>query len=208
MNKIEIKNLINCSTPIIFEIGCADGGDTQDFVNVFSGTDFKMYCFEPEPTNIEIFKNRKFGKNVSLFEGAVGDYNGKIIFNRSRDHIDNNCLRYSGSIKKPKEHLNEWTTILFDEEVEISITSLDAFCKLQNIEHIDFIWADVQGAEDKLIVGAKNVLKHTRYLYTEYSNKEYYDGQMGLTNIMNLLGNDWEILKDFGTDVLLRNKNL
>jgi hypothetical protein len=66
MNKVEIKNLVNCSKPIIFEIGCADGGDTQDFVNVFSGTDFKMYCFEPEPTNIEIFKNRNFNDNIRL----------------------------------------------------------------------------------------------------------------------------------------------
>lgn len=208
MNKYEIKNLINRPNPIIFEIGCADGGDTEDFVKTFFDTDFHLYCFEPEPTNVEIFKNRKFDENVFLFEGAVGDYEGTTNFNRSRDHIDLNCLRYSGSIKKPKEHLNEWTTIIFDEEIEILITSLDGFCEKQNIEHIDFIWADVQGAEDKLIIGANGILKNTRYLYTEYSNKEYYTGQIGLTNIMNLLGNDWEILKDFGTDVLLRNKNL
>jgi hypothetical protein len=31
---------------------------------------------------------------------------------------------------------------------------------------------------------------------------------MGLTNLLDVIGDDWEILKDFGTDVLLRNKNL
>lgn len=208
MNKDEIKKIINNNSPIIFEVGCADGGDTDEFLKVFSDTDIKLYCFEPEPTNIEIFKKRNFGKNVFLFEGAIGDYTGKINFNRSRDHKDNNCLRYSGSIKKPKEHLNEWSNILFDEEIEISITTLDNFCELQNIKNIDFMWVDIQGAEDNLIIGAKNTLKNIKYLYTEYSNREYYVGQKDLTNIMNLLGENWEILKDFGTDVLLRNKNL
>jgi FkbM family methyltransferase len=208
MNKFEIKNLINCSTPIIFEIGCADGGDTQDFVNTFTGTDFKMYCFEPEPTNIEIFKSRNFNDNVKLFEGAVGDYSGYIEFNRSRSSGDYNALRYSGSINKPKEHLNEWPFIVFDEKTTVPITTLDNFCNSNKISHIDFIWADVQGAEDKLIKGGVEILKNTRYLYTEYSNKEYYIGQMGLTNLLDVIGNDWEILKDFGTDVLLKNKTI
>ena len=159
MNKYEIKELINNQSPIIFEIGCADGGDTQDFVNVFSDTDFKIYCFEPEPSNIKIFKNRNFGENVKLFAGAVGDYCGQIEFNRSRNVHDYNGLRYSGSINKPKEHLNEWSFIAFDETEIVPIITLDDFCNKNNISKIDFIWADVQGAEHKLICGGVNILK-------------------------------------------------
>lgn len=211
MNKEEIKNLIGDSKytkKIIFEIGCADGGDTIDFVEKFKEFDFDMYCFEPEPTNIEIFKNRKFHNNIHLFEGVVGDVDGVVEFNRSRDVNCDHALRYSGSINQPKEHLNEWPSIIFDERINVQMTTLDHFCREKSINYIDFIWADVQGAEDKLIKGAKNILKNTKYLYTEYSNKEYYSGQIGLKNIIDLISSDWVIVKDFGTDVLLKNKKL
>ena len=208
MNKNEIKNLINNTSPVIFEVGAADGGDTEDFVNVFSDTDVKMYCFEPEPTNIEKFKSRNFGKDVFLFEGAVGNYTGRVDFNRSRDKYNEDSLRYSGSINKPKEHLNEWDFIIFDENLDCRITTLDNFCEENKINNIDFIWADVQGAEDKMLLGAKKTLKKTRYLYTEYSNKEYYEGQKNLQQILELLGEDWQLLEDFGADILLKNKNL
>jgi tRNA G46 methylase TrmB len=35
MNKQDIYNLINKKNPTIFEIGCADGKDTIEFINTF-----------------------------------------------------------------------------------------------------------------------------------------------------------------------------
>jgi len=206
MNKSEIKNLINKENPIIFEIGCADGGDTLEFINSFN--DLEIYCFEPEPKNIKLVKERINYPKHHLFEGVISDVNGDLIFNRSRtDNPDD--LSYSGSIKKPKEHLNEWSFIKFDEQITVKSITLDTFCDENNIELIDFIWADVQGAEENLILGGLNTLNSkVRYFYTEYSNKEYYEGQLKLESLLNLLGNNWELIQDFGSDVLLKNKNL
>lgn len=206
MNKLEIKNLINKDNPIIFEIGCADGGDTLDFINTFN--DLTIYCFEPEPKNIRLVKEKiNYGKH-HLFEGVISDVNGELEFNRSRtDNPDD--LSYSGSIKKPKEHLNEWSFIKFDEKIMVKSITLDSFCEENNIGLIDFIWADVQGAEENLIMGGLKTLNtKVRYFYTEYSNKEYYEGQLTLNSLLNLLGDSWELVKDFGSDVLLKNKNL
>lgn len=206
MNKLEIKNLINKENPIIFEIGCADGGDTLEFINTFN--DLEIYCFEPEPKNIKLVKERINYPKHHLFEGVISDVNGELTFNRSR--TDNpNDLSYSGSIRKPKEHLNEWSFIKFDEEITVKSITLDKFCEDKNIQLIDFIWADVQGAEENLILGGLNTLNtKVRYLYTEYSNKEYYEGQLKLENLLNLMGDNWELIKDFGSDVLLKNKSL
>ena len=206
MNKLEIKNLINKDNPIIFEIGCADGGDTLDFINTFN--DLTIYCFEPEPKNIRLVKEKiNYGKH-HLFEGVISDVNGELEFNRSRtDNPDD--LSYSGSIKKPKEHLNEWSFIKFDEKIMVKSITLDSFCEENNIGLIDFIWADVQGAEENLIIGGLKTLNtKVRYFYTEYSNKEYYEVQLTLNSLLNLLGDSWELVKDFGSDVLLKNKNL
>ena len=206
MKKEEIKNLVNKPNPTIFEIGCADGKDTIEFINVFG--DLKIYCFEPEPKNIELVKQTINYSNHFLFEGVVSNVNGKVVFNRSR--TDNPTdLSYSGSIKKPKEHLNEWPFIKFDQEIEVESITLDSFCEKENIDVIDFIWADVQGAEGDLIIGGKNTLDtKVKYFYTEYSNKEYYDGQLNLVRIKELLGDNWEIIVDYGSDVLFKNKNL
>jgi hypothetical protein len=67
------------------------------------------------------------------------------------------------------------------------------------------MWVDVQGAEDLVFSGAKETLKNTRYVYTEYSNIELYIGQLTRDQILKLFGSDWKILHDFGGDVLLHN---
>jgi FkbM family methyltransferase len=206
MNKNNIKELINKESPVIFEIGCADGRDTQDFLNTFKTV--SMYCFEPEPKNIKIVKDTINNTNHHLFEGVVSDVDGRITFNRSRMD-DPAVLSYSGSIKKPKEHLNTWPAIKFDQTIEVKSITLDTFCEQNNIDIIDFIWADIQGAEENMISGGKNTFKNkVRFLYTEYSNVEYYEGQANLDKILNLLGENWSVVLNFGEDVLLKNNLL
>lgn len=204
MRKIDIKNLINKENPTIFEIGCADGGDTLDFINTFG--DLNIYCFEPEPTNIKLVKQRINYAKHHLFEGVISNLDGELTFNRSRTDNEND-LRYSGSIKKPKEHINEWPQIKFDEYLTVKSIKLDTFCEQNNIGIIDFIWADVQGAEEDMIKSGLNTFtNNVRYLYTEYSNKEYYEGQINLNSILNLLGDNWELIVQFKDDILLKNK--
>jgi FkbM family methyltransferase len=203
----DIKNLITITNPIIFEIGCADGVDTRNLLNLFPYGDF--YCFEPEPNNIELFKNKfKYDHNIKLYEGVISNITSDIIFNRSR--TDNpNDLRYSGSIKNPKKHKEHWPSIFFDEQITVNSSSLDNFCQNNNINNIDFIWADVQGTEKDLILGGSETLsKKVKYFYTEYYNEEIYENQINLNETIELLGDNWELLFDYGTDALFRNKNV
>jgi FkbM family methyltransferase len=206
MDKNRIKQMINKENPVIFEVGCADGEDTQKFMDVFQDVNLKMFCFEPEPTNIEIFKSRNL-KNCNLFEGLVSDVDGEVEFKRSRVPGSPESLRYSGSLKNPKDHLKVWPQIVFDEKIITKSTTLDMFCLNNNIDIIDFVWADVQGAESEMINGGKNTFENkVRFLYTEYSNTEYYEGQKNLQEILLILGENWSVVEDFKTDVLLMNK--
>ena len=54
MNKRDIKKIIGKNNPIIFEIGCADGIDTQEFIDEF-GQEIVLHCFEPDPRNASVF---------------------------------------------------------------------------------------------------------------------------------------------------------
>ncbi len=206
-DKNKIKELVKNQNPVIMEIGSANGDDTEDFLKLFEGKNLKLYTFEPEPNNISILKKRFEGKKINLFEGVVSDVDGKITFNRSR--TDNPTdLRLSGSIMKPKNHTKIWNWIYFDEKVEARSTTLDTFCKKNNVKTIDFMWCDVQGAEEKVIRGGTETFKNrVKYFFTEYSNDEQYEGQPKLKKILKLLPN-YEVVENLGGDVLLRNKNI
>lgn len=207
MNKQHIKKLLLKDNPVIFEIGCADGKDTLEFINTF-GSGLKIHCFEPELKNIKIVKETVNFNGHHLFEGAVSNKNGTIIFHRSRtDNPDD--LSYSGSIKRPKEHVNIWPFIKFDQSAEVNTITLDTYCKQNNIDFIDFIWADIQGAEEDMIEGGKEMFDNkVKYLYTEYANVEYYENQANLQRILSVLGSNWKLVHDFGTDVLVENITL
>jgi len=214
MNKQIIKNLIQNLNPIIFEIGCADGIDTKEFLEIF-GDGLKIYCFEPDTRNIEVFTKGGFrpimpeftspinSKNVVFEPKAVGNVNGVVEFNQS-------STIYSSSLKAPTENLfRTWSEISFNTILEVESVTLDRYVEQNKIELIDFIWADVQGAEDLLIEGGKNTFEtKVKYFYTEYANVKYYNNSPTKEEILSLLGPNWVIYQDFGTDVLLKNTYL
>jgi FkbM family methyltransferase len=206
-DKNKIKELIKNQNPVIMEIGAANGDDTADFLKMYEGSNLKLYTFEPEPNNIAILKKRFDQKKIHLFEGAISDVDGKLSFNRSR--TDNpNDLRLSGSIMKPKNHLKMWNWVHFDQTVEVKSMTLDSFVKKNNIQMVDFVWCDVQGAEEKVLRGGQETFKNkVKYLYTEYSNDEQYEGQPKLKQILKLLPG-YEVVQNYGNDVLLRNTRL
>lgn len=191
VHKLIDNLLINNS--VILEIGSADGTDTLKLMK--KG---KVYAFEPDPRNIEIMKKI----DVPLFEGVVSDIDGEIEFNLSRNERDPDALSLSGSIMKPKKHLEIWDWISFKEKIKVKSITLDTFCK--DIPNIDLIWCDAQGAEEKIIKGAIETLKKTKYFLTEYSNDEQYEGQPDLNKLIELLP-DFEIIIDMGTDVLFKH---
>jgi FkbM family methyltransferase len=203
MNKQRIKSLINKTNPVIFEIGCADGLDTLEFIQTFGDSDFKMFCFEPEPRNIKKFKNTIKDNRVTLVEKAIGNTDNQLTLYQSN-------TEYSSSLLKPAPKLfSTWPFIKFENSFNVEVTKLDTFMKEEGIDLIDFIWADVQGAEDLMILGGLDALSKTRFLYTEYAQEddEIYLGQKGLNKLLGLLPN-FDLVQDFKSDVLLKNKNL
>ena len=80
---------------------------------------------------------------------------------------------------------------------------LDDIESLQS-DTIDFMWVDVQGAEDIVFTGAEKTLTRTRYVYTEYATN-LYEGQLNREQLLALFGPNWSIVHDYGGDLLLKN---
>ena len=184
-------------------IGAADGLDTQEILNTFPDPGLQLYCFEPDPRNIEAFKQRITDPRVKLFPIALGDTDGTMKLQQS-------STIYSSSLKKPNLDVlqAQWPDITFDATVDVEVSTLDNFLAKHQIARVDFVWADVQGAEDLLLKGAKKSLERSiKYLYTEYSDTAYYQDEPNLQTILSLVGANWSIVRDYGTDVLLKNTN-
>jgi len=199
-----IKDLLATDEPVILEIGANCGQTTIEFLEHFPKA--TIHCFEPDPRAIRKFKQAINHPNIFLHEIAIGKTNGYISFNQSAggEAIDPEGWDHSGSIKAPKAHLEMFPWVRFDKKIDVPVMCLDYWAALNNIRHVDFIWADVQGAEEDMIIGARETLKRTRFVYTEYYDNECYAEQIGFEQLYQLL-NQFLVLKKYGNDVLLEN---
>ena len=194
---------------VLLEIGCHFGEDTKRFRDMLPTC--HIFAFEADPRNVKIIRESKLDSLCHFYPFAVSNKNGLHDFYMSSGkcpvYIDSqhseNDWSSSSSLKKPTGHLDVHPWISFNEKVEVKCVKLDDFLPLQDVT-IDFMWVDVQGAEDLVFGGALDMLKRTRYVYTEYENG-LYEGQMDREEILKHFGPVWSVVHDFGNNLLLKN---
>jgi FkbM family methyltransferase len=196
--KTWVQEKFNYGGPkIFFEIGAHKGTDTAWLSEI---PDVFIHAFEPDPRN-----NQTTRQNVAIYQAAIAEREGRGLLIQSLYGWGQEWT-HSSSIKKPKNHLKRYP-VTFGESIEIKLITLDGFCKQQSIGLIDFVWADVQGAEGEMIIGGRQTFKRTRYLYTEYSDDEMYENQATLGEIMEMLPG-FRVIELWSDNVLLENENL
>ena len=215
------KEIISTSEkPYVIELGCCDSYHSKIMLDILQGTgkDYTYHLFEPNAdlvnsvvSNLQHYLSSK-PDNVKFFNEAIGAENGVMTFYKSGGQkLDDNghvldTYYGSSSIRKPKLVTEVWKDMKFSETTA-SVVSLDYHIERCNLKSrvIDFIWADIQGAEVDLIKGGKEAFKNVRYLYTEYGGSGYYEGEIGRDEIISMLP-DFELIEDYGGDILLKNK--
>ncbi len=201
LNAGDIRNLVGTDSPLILEIGCNDGTDTLKFLEAMPHS--RVYTFEPDPRAIKRFRGNVSDHRVILSEVAVSATDGKATFYGSSGRAPARSRRpgalaccfldewdLSGSLCRPTGHLtfSPWTTFPESRRYQVKTIRLDTWLSNHpEIETIDFIWCDVQGAEVMVIQGGTNTLAITRYFYTEFYNKPLYEGQLPLSKLQEML---------------------
>lgn len=202
----EIRSLVGRDDPVIVEVGANCGQTTAEMLKAMPGA--TIYAFEPDPRAIAKFRSTICNPRVHLYECAIGAKNGTVTFHQSSgaEHLPEYSQGWdqSGSIRRPNTHLQVWPWVKFEKQLEVSIKTLDSWSDQHQITAVDFVWADVQGAESDLIEGAARLLKSVRYFYTEYSNDEWYEGQITLAALADRLPN-FSLVRRYQTDVLFKN---
>lgn len=198
--------------PIILEIGAAKCEDSPRILDQIFAVNpapdaYEYYAFEPDPRNIEQIKASWINSRIHLIPAAVGNTCGRRMFNQSSGINPEFGYEHtlSGSLKKPTLHLQAHPWCKFQSQVEVRVVTLDAFQQFFSLPHIDFIWCDVQGAEDLVIEGGATALQKTHFFYTEYHSVPLYDGALDAAMIHQLLGSNWKLVQKWQYDVLFEN---
>lgn len=211
---VDIKQFIrDVKIETLVEIGMHFGLDTVEFRKMHPNA--RIVSFEPDPRNIQMIKQLGNDKHCELYELAASNTNEPMDFYLSsgihppipspNPLWTENEWSASSSLKAPTGHLIQHKWVTFPSKVKVNCTRLDDFVPLKNTK-IDFMWVDVQGAEDLVFSSAQETLKNTHYVYTEYSNEEMYERQLNLRGVLGLFPG-FKVLHDFGGDILLENMN-
>jgi FkbM family methyltransferase len=210
----EIKRLVGRNDPLIVELGAHHGEDTQEFLNTFDNC--LVHAFECDPRALTAFQIQVTDRRCVLHKCAVSSVDGCCELHQSggqhRSHAEASDWDHSSSILRPTGHLVKHAWCKFNNRVVVPQLSLSTWwrCNRHRLPGVvDFIWADIQGAEYLAIAGGRDVLERTRYFYAEFDSTALYEGQKNLNELMSLLGDGWELLGVYEScNLLAVNRNV
>lgn len=132
------------------------GANIGMFSAIASRKGYMTYAFEPGGHAVSNYLSvtAKMNPNIFIVKSALMDKEGEIKFLE----YDSFFLANTASdIMEIVSLRKEWG--LLGKEVAVNATTVDAFVNKNNLPGVDFIKADIEGAERYMLMGAKEVLK-------------------------------------------------
>jgi FkbM family methyltransferase len=172
--------------PIILEAGAFDGAHSELLGQSWpKGT---IYAFEPAPDRyLELVKRIKCKRNIYPYPFALSDKAGLATFYLSHNDYDLSHTSMSSSLLPPKEHLAYAPEVLFDKQIQVFCTTIDEWAEAIGLDHVDFMWLDMQGGELAALKSSPKILKTVKVISTEVESVEAYEGQPLLYEVKSWL---------------------
>jgi FkbM family methyltransferase len=182
MTKYLIKTLKKGD--IFFDIG-ANQGYYSILASALVGNFGKVYSFEPDPRNISVLmKNKR--ENVVVIEKAVNDSSGKLDFY--------SVVGISGVSSFDVKYISEYRY----RKIQVEAITLDFFCSSEKIVP-NYIKIDVEGAEEKVLVGASELLtENSPIILLEVWFKPFTENYKRSIDILNTYGYKMFAIDDEG----------
>ena len=150
-----IKNNVS-EKPIIFDVGANIGTYSKLLSSEFPKA--TIYAFEPLIGTFEQLMKTNTSNNIKTFNLGLSD----AISEKTIYHNDNSLLSslYERDIRHTSSTLNKSSTI--------NLTTLDIFCKQNNIQSIDFLKIDVEGHEYNVFKGASEMISNGAIQFIQF----------------------------------------
>lgn len=169
-----IKNYLS-DDPIILEAGAFNGTDTTLLSRYWpKGT---VHAFEPVPEIFTLLTNNTSTlSNVIRHNVALSDVNGERTFYLSEKPSAPGKPFPAGSLHEPQDRL-QWSPAVYNRTIIVPTITLDAWAHANGIDHIDFLWLDLQGHELSVLKAAPTMLATVSVIYVEVQFVHAYKDQ-------------------------------
>ncbi len=128
----------------VFDVGANVGQTTKTFYKKFNKT--SIWAFEPVQSNYEKLVKNTANLSVQCHKLAMSDHAGKGKINLMGH--------------------DQWHSLEHGENAlgsqVVQLETIDRFCSSQSIEHINLLKIDTEGADLKVLHGAKSMINENR----------------------------------------------
>lgn len=191
---VDILDLESFET--VLDIGSWHLGQSVEFLELLP--DIQIHAFEPNPHNFKKCQETHsrlrgyFKQNLHVYNLALNDHEGDLKFYIVKDENPGASSKFRLMQGATKNYFGkDWV----QEEITVKGTTLDKWTKENNIDKVDAIWIDVQGAELDVFEGGKETLKDVKCIFTEVGLKPYYEGQSLKNEIDYFLKNEMHFVE-------------
>lgn len=158
--------LLSGKANVIIDAGANIGQSISIYKKLFPES--SVYAFEPDETAFQ--KARLTGaqyESVVVNKIALGDFVGETAFYEYEQSAMSSLLRPGPNCSSTPR-----------KETKVEITTLDAYCRSQEIKTIDVLKIDTQGTGDRVLRGAEGMLTENRIriVRSELSFQGQYEG--------------------------------
>ena len=145
---------LNIEPKVVLELGSFDGGDALRFARAFPKA--RIVTVEADPVRVGVVSKNLANTHAEVANNAVCLKDGPIDWYTSKidGKVDGqgSLYQHSDEYKEKFPHIEQTT-----ESVTVDGLRFDRLCELNNIDEIDFMHMDIEGAEFDALSSMGNI---------------------------------------------------
>lgn len=151
--------------PVCLHVGASDG--RHSYVMTQVAPKARIWAFEPSAFAFEVLKTtiawHRIGRQVTPIHAAVSDQPGELLLVTPKKTSGRmgRAYAYVAETRPNGPARPDLDDVGMDVE-PTPVVTLDSFCRQHDIEKVDFIRMDIEGAELKALMGALEILDRDR----------------------------------------------
>jgi len=164
--------------PVIIEAGAFRGQDTIKAATIWP--EGHIIAFEPDPYSFKELERNVSSvglTNVEIHNLALNSYNGTALFNVCLGPNNNEpAYSYASSLLPLKKGMEVFCR---GPQITVPCVTLDQWCAENQVETIDLLRLEVEGAEYNVLKSSPNILKNVKMLHIK---THIHPHRLGMTN--------------------------
>ncbi len=177
MRYIELRDALNQKRgTVVYDVGASEG-DFALFLSKVKSVS-TVYCFEPvSHVYDELVRKTKNHPGIECFQIALGDVDGLRRMSVNDFSLSSSMLRMN------PVHITEFPFTKNARQEEVRVMTLKTAIEEFNLLPPDFIKMDVQGYENRVVLGGEEIVKKAAFCMIELSIVELYENAVLITDM-------------------------